>query len=219
MTQALVNQVAIQKLAEVETLVGQLSNAENELEKGYAHLAFLLKEVSEKRYWEGEHESFGDYLGHLSQTYNLGKSQLYSYLSTARDLNGDVTEAQLNSMGISKALAVRGQKNATGSISGTVMEAALDPQVTVRDIKKLIFEETNAAPTEDSAWMDLDMSCYVSDEERREIQDAANAARHLDPPINDELKTHQVRKEILLRFAREFLGQYSDAIIEGGRNL
>jgi hypothetical protein len=67
--------------------------------------------------------------------------------------------------------------------------------------------------------MDLDYSCYVTDEERKEINDAANAARHMDPPIDEKSKEFMQRKEILLRFSREFLAAYSDDVIEGGRGI
>jgi len=219
MNEALMNVVAQEKLAEVETLVSKLAAAEGQLEKGYAHLAFLLRDVSENRYWDGSFKSFGEFLSQLSERYNLGKSQLYNYLSAARELNGAVTEEQLNTMGISKALALREAKNATGVIPENVLTAALDPKVTVKDIKKLLFDAGVLVKPEDGTWIDLDFSCYVTEEEKREINDAANAARHMDPPIDEKSKEFMQRKEILLRFAREFLAEYADQIIDGGRGV
>jgi ribosomal protein S6 len=219
MTEALVNAVAQEKLAEVETLVKNLADAEGKLEIGYAKLAYLLRDVSEQRYWLGTYDSFGEFIAHISGTYNIGKSQLYNYLSTARDLGDGVTEEQLNQMGISKALALRDAKNASGTIPQNVLTAALDPKVTVKDIRKLLYDAGTITKPEDGTWCDLDFSCYVSDEERKEINDAANAARHMDPPVDEKQKDFMQRKEILLRFSREFLAAYADSVIEGGRGI
>jgi hypothetical protein len=212
--------VAEGKLQEVETLVSVLADAEGRLEKGYARLAFMLKEISEQRYWEPAYKSFGKFLDHLSQDFNLKKSQLYSYLSTARELGGTVTEEQLNSMGISKACVLRDTKVATGGVvADSVITAALDPKVTVEDLKKLLYDSSILTAPEDGVWMNLDFSCYVTDEEKSTIDDAANAARHLDPSIDEKMKPSAQMKEILLRWSREFLAAYSNDVVEGGRGL
>lgn len=219
MTEAIVSLVAQEKLQEVEILVQKLSIAEGELEKGYAHLAFLLRDVSEKRYWLGQHKSFGDFLNYLSVTFNLGKSQLYSYLSTARELGDSVTETQLNEMGINKAKTLRDAKSQSGSIPLNVIEAATRPEVTVKGLKKMLFDAGTITEPQDGVWCDLDFSCYLSEDEKAEVLDAANAARHIDPPVDEKQKDFLQRKEILLRFAKEFLAAYADQVIEGGRGL
>ena len=219
MTEILMNVVSQEKLQEAEALVAKLAAAEGQLELGYAKLAHTLADISEHRYWDGTYKSFGEFIQHISDTYNLGKSQLYSYMATARDLGDSVTEDQLNTMGISKALALREAKNATGTIDPTVLTAALDSTVTVKQMKKLLYDAGTITAPEDGSWMDLDCSCYVTDEERKEINDAANAARHMDPPIAETQKDFQQRKEVLLRFAREFLAAYADSVVDGGRGL
>ena len=219
MTEALVNVVAQEKLAEVETLVSKLADAESQLEGGYAKLAYLLCDVSEKRYWMGTYDSFGDFLKHISTKYNLGRSQLYNFMNCARDLGDSVTQEQLNEMGISKALVLRGAKNESGSIPLNVLEAAQDPAVSVKDVKRMLYDSGTVTRPEDGSWMDLEFSCYVTESERQEIQDACNAARHMDPPINEAQKDFLQRKEILLRFSREFLAAYAENVIDGGRGL
>lgn len=218
-TEALMNVAAKAKLEEVETLVSNLAAAEGLLEAGYAKLAFLMNEVSANRYWTGTYGSFGEFLNHLSEKFNLKKSQLYNYLSVARELGGIVTEDQLNTMGISKALALREAKLTSGTVPESVIEAALNPTTTIKDVKKMLYDEGHAPKPEDSSWMSLDFSCYVSDSEREEINNACNAARHTDPPISPTLKDFMQRKQILLRFAREFLGAYSGDVIEGGQGF
>lgn len=219
MTQAIIDLSAKVKLEEVEMLVSNLAAAEGQLEAGYAKLAFLLQDVHEKRYWMGTYESFGGFLSHLSERFNLKKSQLYNYLSAARELGGTVTESQLNQMGISKALALREAKLASGSVPENVLTAALDPKVTVKDVKRMLFEAAVVQKPEDGRWFDLDFSCYLTPEEHQEIMDAANAARHIDPPISETLKDFMQRKEILLRFAREFLAANAEAVIDGGQGI
>src|SRR5579885_555742 len=90
-------------LTEVNSLIDKLAKAEAGLEKGYARLGFLLTEVSEKGYWRGDYESFGAYMQALSERYGRGRTQLYAYFSTVRELKPYVDEKQLNDMGIAKA--------------------------------------------------------------------------------------------------------------------
>lgn len=219
MTESEALAVSHEKLQEVESLVQQLAAAEKTLENGYAKLAFLLEDVAENRYWHGTYESFGDYIEHISNNYQIGKSQLYNYRAAARDLEGAVTPEQMDTMGISKALALREAQKSSGTIPENVLTASLDPKVTVKDIRKLLFDAGHIVKPEDGTWMDLDFSCYVSDSERDEINEAANAARHVDPVVQESLAPFTQRKEILLRFAREFLAAYADSVIEGGRGL
>ena len=219
MTEALMNVVAFEKLQQVETLVAKLAAAEGQLELGYASLAYLLSDVSEHRYWDGTYKSFGEFINHISTAYNIGKSQLYNYLATARDLGDSVTEDQLNDMGISKALALREAKNATGSIPSNILTAALDPKVTVKDMKKLLFDAKILVTPEDGTWCNMDFSCYYTPEQKATVNDACNAARHEDPPIAATLPEHIQFKEILLRFSMSFLSDHGDSVVEGGRGL
>jgi hypothetical protein len=204
--------IAFAKLAQVEELAKKLAAAENILEQGYAKLAFLLEEVAEKRHWIGTYESFGDFVTHISESYQIGKSQLYNYRAAARDLEGAVTQEQMDTMGISKALALREAQNSTGAIPQNILTAALDQKTTVKDIKKLLYDAGTITRPEDGTWADLDYSCYCTDEERQEINDASKAARRMDPPISETLPEHVQRKEVLLRFSREFLAAYANLL-------
>jgi len=211
--------VAQEKLAEVEKLSEKLAAAENQLEVGYAKLAFLLKEVSENRYWHGTYKNFGDFLGNLQKKFNLGKSQLYNYLSTAKELQ-QLTESELNQMGISKALVLRDVHATSGrDVPQEVVTKALDPKVTVKDLKKLLFDSGQLIQPEEGIWFDLDFSGYYTEEEIATIKDAVNAARHTDPPIDEKSAEHVQRKQIFVRIASEFLGSFADSIVEGGRSL
>lgn len=218
MTEEIINAEAHAKITEVESLAAKLGAAEAQLESGYGALAVGLMEISENRYWEGMFKNFGEFMDHLTEKYRIGNRQLYNYLSTARELKA-VTPEQLSEMGISKALVLRDAAKQSGSVNAEHVKSALDPKITVKDLKKLLFEAGSTTKQEDGEWMDCEFEFYVTDEERAEIHAAANAARHMEPPISGTLKDFMQRKEILLRLVREFLSTHSQDIVEGGKGL
>lgn len=212
--------IAQEKLAEVEKLSARLAAAEGQLETGYAKLAFLLKEVSENRYWHGTYKNFGEFLSNLQTKFNLRKSQMYNYLSTARELQGQLGEEELNKMGISKALVLRDVRATSGhDVPDAVVAQALDPKVTVKDLKKILYDSGNLTKPEEGTWHNFDLSGYYTDEEWATIQDAANAARHTDPPIPESIAEHVQRKSIGYRWAQNFLETFAEDVVEGGPSL
>ena len=219
MTEALVNVLAQTKLAEIDTLAAKLGAAETMLEAGYGQLAFLLKETRDNKYWIGVYDSFGDFIAHLRDTHSLGKSQLYKYMFTASELGGIVTPEQLSAMGISKAVALSDIKAQDGTISDAALAAAADPKVTVKDLRKILFEENHGEVPEAGEWFDCGFEFYATDEERKLLHDAANAARHVDPVVSEKLTDFMQRKEIAVRWAREFLTTYAENMVEGDKGL
>lgn len=211
--------VAQEKLAEVEQLSAKLAAAEGQLETGYAKLAFLLKEVSENRYWKGTYKNFGEFLSNLQEKFQLGKSQLYNYLSTAKELQ-QLGESDLNVMGISKALVLRDVRATSGhDVPESLVKQALDPKVTVKDLKRMLYDAGTLTKPEEGTWHDFDLSGYYTDEEWATIRDAANAARHTDPPIPENIAEHVQRKSIGYRWAQNFLETFADDIVDGGTSL
>jgi hypothetical protein len=219
MTEAIVNVLAQTKLAEVEELAAKLGAAETMLEAGYGQLAFLLKETRDSKYWIGTYDSFGDFLEHLRATHNLGKSQLYKYMFTASELGGIVTPEQLSAMGISKAVALSDIKAQDGEISDAVLAAATDPKVTVKDLKKMLFEANNTLPPEDGEWLDCGFAFYATDEERALLNAAANAARFTDPVTSEKLAPFMQLKDILLKWAGEYYGAHAANEVPGAKGL
>jgi hypothetical protein len=218
MSETIINAEAAAKLQEVDSLAAKLGAAEAQLEAGYGQLAVGLKEISEHRYWEGTYENFGEYMSHLSEKHKMGNRQLYNYLTVARELSS-VSPLQLSTMGISKALVLRDSAKHSGMIDQAHIEAALDPKVTVKDLKRILFEAKVSPKLEDGTWLDAEFEFYVNDEERAELHAAANAARHMEPPISQTLTEMMQRKEIALRWAREFLSTHAESIVEGGKGL
>jgi hypothetical protein len=219
MTEALVSVLAQTKLAEIDVLAAKLGAAETMLEAGYGQLAFLLKETRDNKYWIGTYDCFGDFIAHLRDTHSLGKSQLYKYLFTASELGGIVTPEQLSQMGISKAVALSDIKAHDGTISDAALAAAADPKVTVKDLKKLLFEANNTMQPEDGEWFDCGFEFYATEEERAVLNSAANAARHTDPVTSETLAPFMQLKDIVLKWAREYYGAYAANEVEGDKGL
>jgi hypothetical protein len=198
-------------LAVVESLAQKLGKAETALEHGYAEFAAALLTVQENRYWEGEFESWGKYIEHITNTYNLGKAQLYHKVAVVRELDGIVETQDMTNMGISKAsvLADVARLN-NGIVPNEVIAAAQNDKTTVKDLKKRVAEILHTPEQENGEWVDLGYAFYLTPEEKEEIFAAEQAARNIDPVISNTLKTFMQKKEILLRLCREFLATYAE---------
>lgn len=202
--------LALNALSKVEDLAYKLGKAETALEHGYAEFAAALLVVQENHYWDSQFESWGKYMEYITQEHHLGKAQLYHKVAVVRQLQGLVEPQDLTNMGISKAsvLADAARLN-NGVLPNEAIAAAQDDKATVKDLKKKVNEILNVAQPEDGEWMDLGFAFYVSEEEKVELQEAMAAARQQDPVISNTLKDFSQRKEIALRWARDFLATYS----------
>lgn len=208
------NQIeAVKVFQQVDILVARLAAAEDNLEHGYAQLGFLLTEISEKSYWRGQHESFGQYVAELSEKFNRGRTQLYNYFSTVRELKDHVSETQLTEMGITKASELRRAVKSSGvGPSQEIISAAADPKTTVADVRKLLFDakQIPAEDAEKSQWLDLEASFYVTADEKLIIQEAIKLAERTDPIIQKDIKQSARMKEIILRFAIEYANSHGE---------
>ena len=202
-------ELALNALNKVNELAEKLGQAEAVLEGGYAELATALLAVRENRFWQGKHESWGEYLNSVSETYKLGRAQLYHKISVVKELQGVVEPQHLSEMGIAKAGVLADAHRASGGagVPKELIARARDEKVTVKQLKQAIAEATHAAP-EDTGWIDLGMSFYVTEEERKELQEAEKLALSVDPPVSTTIKDFMQKKEVALRWAREFLATY-----------
>ena len=196
-------------LDKVDALVQQLAAAEILLEHGYARLGYLLSEVSEQGYWRDEYQSFGEYIDAVAEKFNRGRTQIYHYFSTVKALRGSVSENDLNTMGITKAKVLADAIKVNGTLPENIMADALNSERTAKDLEKTVAVTLHKPEHEDSEWLDLKFAFFVTAEEKATIQDAVSAARHLEPEINTEMKDHMQKKEIVMRWAQEFLASYA----------
>lgn len=219
MTEAIVVALAQTKLAEIDSLAAKLGAAETLLEAGYGELAFKLKDMRDNKYWVGTYESFGEFITHLGQAHKLGRAQLYRYMFTASELGNTVTPEELSTIGITKAVALSAIRAQDGTVSTAAMAAALDPKVTAKDLKKMLFEENNIVSPEEGEWLNCGFEFYVTTEERALLNASANAARHTDPVTSEKLAPFMQLKDVLLKWAREYYATYAVNEVEGDKGL
>ena len=198
--------LALNALNRVETLATLLGSAEATLERGYAGFAEALLDVQKNCYWEGEHESWGDYMRFITDKFKMGRAQLYHKVAVVRELQGVVESQDLSDMGISKASVLADIHRATGTIPESAIVAAKNSTVTVKDLKQSLADALRLPDDEPGEWYDLNFAFYVTAEEKATLQDAVKAAMMGDPPISNTLKDFQQRKQVALKWAMEFLG-------------
>ena len=195
-------------LNEVQKQAAQMASVDDQFEKGYAHLGWLILEVAEMHYWRVHHNSFRDYLKSISEISKKSVEQLQKYWLTVRDLSGTFSRDQLEEMGISKAIKLRSAKDYAIVLPSVIINAALDPKVTVAGLKKII-NTTLKMPEDDGDWMDLDCGFYVNADERATIEAAVDVAMHTEPLTKAGVDKSVQMKDVMLKFAMEFLSVHS----------
>lgn len=193
----------------VDVLITQLLTAESQLDNDYVKLGHLLFEVQKNLYWKYVgHSSFGEYMLSLADKYNKGRTQLYQYVATVRELSPYINETQMNEMGIAKAMALKVSVKRNGfPPTEEIISQALDPKVTTKDLRTILCV-ADGVVDEKGTWMDRE-GFYVTEEERLVIQSADAAALKTDPAVQQDAPDWIKRKEIALRQAMEFLSVHS----------
>lgn len=194
---------------EVNKIIAGLLTAESQLDNGYVKLGHMLYEVQKNLYWKYVgFSSFGDYMKSLADKYNKGRTQLYQYVATVRELSPYINETQMNEMGIAKAMTLKTSVKRTGfpPTEETIIKA-MDPNTTTKELRTLLCE-VDGVKEEKGTWLDRE-GYYVTDEERLVITSADEAALRTDPPVPQDAPDWVKRKEIALRQAMEYLGAHS----------
>jgi hypothetical protein len=195
-------------LRTIEARASEMSKVEDGLEKGYAHLGFLLLEVAEMQYWRVHHETFKDYLRSVSMKCKKSPGQLQQYCFTVRDLHDSFTADQLESMGISKALKLRLVKDYALVFPQAIVNCALDPEKSVADLKKII-SVTLKMSEEDGDYMDCGFEFMVTPEQRATIEQAIDVAMHTEPLTKTNISKSAQMLDVMMKFAMEFLGSHN----------
>ena len=197
-----------ERLRAVEHQAAVLALNEVMCERGYAHLGWLLLEVAELRLWMVRYKTFREYLRSVSQISKKAPGQLHMYFLTVRDLSDTFNLAQLELMGITKAIQLRNAKKYALVLPAVVVNAALDPKVTVRELKKVIAI-TLKMPEEEGDWFDCEMEFMVTPEQRALITQALDVAMHTEPVTKATISKSAQMLDIMTKFAQEFLGAHS----------
>lgn len=196
------------RLQAVTQKAAALAAAEGQCDTGYAQLGWMLLEVATLHLWRVQYTTFRDYLRSVALVSKKTAGQLQQYFLTVRDLSDTFSLAQLEVMGITKAIRLRAAKDYALVLPQPVVLAALDPTVTAKELQKVI-STTLKMPEEEGDWMNLDFEFMVSSEERATLEAAIDAAIHTDPVTKTTISRSAQMKDIALKFAMEFLGAHS----------
>lgn len=202
---------------QIDSLINRLLSKEGELDHGYAKLGLLLVEVSEQELWrEAGFKSFDTYLSTLIERYHKGRTQLYAFFTSVREMKPYLTEGQMNDMGITKLSELKKATKRLGfPPNNAVIDVALDPKATVSDVRKAVAQNHQLSPEEQKGtWLDLG-GFMVSDEEKLVIREAFEASWRTDPVVQKSVKNEIRTKEGLLRMAMEYLSVHGEAAERG----
>jgi hypothetical protein len=186
-----------------------MATAEEQCERGYAHLGWLLLEVAEMQYWRIHHGTFREYLGIVATASKKTVPQLHRYFLTVRDLSDTFSREQLETIGITKAMQLRQAKDYAIILPAVVVNAALDPTVTAKDLKKLISVTLKMPSDDPGDWLDCEMEFIVDAEQRALIAQAIDVAMRTEPLTKTKISQSAQRLDIMVKFCQEFLGAHS----------
>ena len=195
----------------------EMADVDAKQERGYAHLGRLLLEVSDLQLWRVRYETFREYLASVAEISKRTVPQLQRYFLTVRDLSDCFKLEELEAMGITKAMMLRAAKDYAIILPDTVVQAALDPKISSKDLKKTIglalkMPSDDADPLD---WRDFEFEGPCTDEQVKTIEDAIEAAIHTEPLIKSTLSRPAQMIEILYRLSMEYLSSHPEAIVGG----
>lgn len=205
---------ADQLLEEMEHTLDSIRSGELKLATSYARLGRQLLRVKERQFWlTWGFKSFGQYIDDLRGKIGRQRSQLYNVVSVAERLLPSVSESDLEKMGITRASELSKFAKYSGKkVSQELLDIALDPNKSVEDLHVAVLEGLNQKDEVKGTWWPEYGGFYCTPDERLELKQAAEAAKRIDPQIDPNMPEHCVRKEIVLRWAREFYGTYSGVL-------
>lgn len=200
--------------AQILAIIGEVLSQEKELDTSYVKLGTKIHTMQAKKYWIIlGYASWSEYFEFLQDKFGTGRTQLYAYLGIAKTLLPMVSEQTLTEMGVSKASELRKAVETTGQQpSEAILSMATNPKVGVPEFRAKLHQEQHIIDhNEKGTWFDF-KGCYLTEDEKKEIFGAFDMARRVDPVIPKNWPSHQQFKEIMLRLAREFAGEWSEPL-------
>jgi hypothetical protein len=217
---------ALEKQAEIDELLGQISGHELKLAKSYARLGSKLKEMKAQQFWIPlGYERFSSYLEFIRGKIGRERSQVYAILQVAESLLPLMSEEQLEAVGISKAHELRRLVAQGGSVEAEfpdvgvregltvrIMDYAADPKVTAKQLRVKVNELLHVHEDVQGLWYDP-QGFYATADERKEIEQFWQWGKTF-LQINDEQPEHSWKKEVFLAAVRECLGSWAEGANE-----
>jgi len=204
----MLSETAINFLRAVDRQADELGKSTSLQERGFANLGYAILEVSELQYWRVHFETFREYLKDLAPRCGRSAGQLQQYFLTVRDLSDTFNQEQLQRIGITKAIQLRNAKDYAIVLPAKVIEAALSPMISSKELKQVISTELKMPKEEEGDWMDLEMEFMVSPEERSLIEATLRSVKRSDPVIKDTISKSAQMKESILRLCMEWGGAH-----------
>lgn len=194
---------------QIDQLAGLIKTQERTISSSWVKLGGLAHKVRQKKYWSvyGYH-SFGAFVASLEPKVNRKRSQVYLCVGVVETLGSQISDDDLQEMGITAAHELEKYAKESGKlVSQELIDFALDPEKDVEELRAEIATTLHKSPTEKGRWYEFG-GFFVSDEERKLIEDAAETAKNIDPVIPHDIAEHAQRKEVMLRWCMEFLSTY-----------
>ena len=185
----------------------EMAKLDDQSERGYAHLGWMLLEVADMYYWRVNYPTFRAYLSSVAMVSKKTVGQLQQYYLTVRDLSDTFNLAQLERMGITKAIRLRAAKDYAIVLPKVVVDAALDSKITVKELKKVISTALKM-PEEEGDWMDLEMEFMVTPEQRELFEQAIATAMKTEPLTKPTISKSAQMLDVMTKLAQEFLGAH-----------
>lgn len=195
----------------IEEITEIINKEKKSLESNFVTLSTYINEVRTKKYWLlGNFKSFGDYLESVEKKFNVGKSQLYVYMTTTRNLLPSMSETDLIEIGISKAKVLSKYVEQSGQpVPDDIILSAKDSSKTVDQLDAEVNAKLHNVIPEKGKWFSLG-GFFVDEDERKELLDAIELAKSIDPVISNAIPQWMQLKEAYLRMSREFIGAWSN---------
>jgi hypothetical protein len=181
---------------------------EANIESGYALLGWKMLEISEMQYWRVGYATWREYVKVVAEHAHRTPGQIMQYFLTVRDLSDTFSIKQMEEMGITKAVKLRGAKDYLLIFPDEIVEAALDPKVTVKELKRIIDKEIKA-PEEEGDWYDAEMEFMVTPEQRELFDSTIEIAMRTDPQTKTTISKSAQMCDVFEKLCMEFRGAHS----------
>lgn len=201
----------------VVQLLDDIRDHEYELAANYARLGAVLFDIRRNQYWDKwGYLSFGSYIRELADRVQKERSQLYAYIGVAEKLLPEVDEHTLVAIGITKAGELKRFVSQSGRrIPEKLLQVALDDKRTAKELRAAVLEELHQAPDPAGKYYEIG-GFFCTPDEKAEIDLSIRIAKGLDPAIPNNIPEHMQMKEVMLRWAREFIATWQEAFERGG---
>jgi len=196
----------------IEEVTRTIIAEKKSLDSNFVRLGQFISRVREKKYWLlGPYKSFGDYLSDCEKRVGIGHSQLYVYMTVARNLLPSINESTLIDIGVTKAgvLSKYVEQSGKSVIPTDILDAAKNTDVKTDELDAMVNSSLHNVMPEKGKWFSLG-GFFCDDDEKQELTQAIELAKSIDPVVPNNIPGWQQLKESYLRLAREFLGTYSN---------